>query len=52
MVTAIIIVIIIIERRSRVVSTPASYSGGPEFKSRPGDRLSWQVFCGSPQFLQ
>jgi hypothetical protein len=28
------------ERRGRVVITPASYSGGPGFKSRPGDRLS------------
>jgi hypothetical protein len=24
----------------RVVSIPTSYSGGPGFKSRPGDRLS------------
>jgi hypothetical protein len=29
-----------IERCGRVVSTPASYSGGPGFKSRPRDRLS------------
>jgi hypothetical protein len=28
------------ERRDRVVSTPASYLGGPELKSRPRDRLS------------
>jgi hypothetical protein len=28
------------ERHGRVVSTPASYSGGPGFKSRPGDRLA------------
>jgi hypothetical protein len=27
------------ERLGRAVSTPASYSGGPGFKSRPGDRL-------------
>jgi hypothetical protein len=27
--------------RRRVVNTPASYSGGPGFKRRPGDRLSW-----------
>jgi hypothetical protein len=27
------------ERRDRVVNTPASYSGGPGFKSLPGDRL-------------
>jgi hypothetical protein len=27
-----------------VVSTPASYSGGTELKSRPGDRLSWLRF--------
>jgi hypothetical protein len=26
----------------RVVSIPASYSGGPGFKTRPRDRLSWQ----------
>jgi hypothetical protein len=29
------------ERRSRVVSTPASYSVGSGFKSRCGDRLSF-----------
>jgi hypothetical protein len=29
--------LIITERRRRVVNTLASYSGGPEFKSRPGD---------------
>jgi hypothetical protein len=28
------------ERRGQVVHTPASYSGGPGFKSGPGDRLS------------
>jgi hypothetical protein len=28
------------ESRGRLFSTPASYSGGPGFKSRPGDRLS------------
>jgi hypothetical protein len=28
------------ERRDRVVNTPALYSGGHGFKSRPGDRLS------------
>jgi hypothetical protein len=30
----------ITERHGRVVNNPASYSGGPGFKSRPGDRLS------------
>jgi hypothetical protein len=40
------------EHCSRAVNTPASYSGGPGFKSRPGDRLSWlEVFRGFPQFL-
>jgi hypothetical protein len=29
------------KRRLRVVNIPASYSGGPGFKSRPRDRLSW-----------
>jgi hypothetical protein len=29
------------ERHGRMVRIPASYSGGPGFKSRPGDRLSW-----------
>jgi hypothetical protein len=24
-----------------VVNTPASYSGGPRFKCRSGDRLPW-----------
>jgi hypothetical protein len=28
------------ERRGGKFNTPASYSGGPGFKSRPGDRLS------------
>jgi len=27
---------------SRVISTPASYSGSPEFDSGPEDQLSWQ----------
>jgi hypothetical protein len=27
-------------RRGSVVNTPASYSGGPEFKFRSGDRLT------------
>jgi hypothetical protein len=27
------------DRRGRVVNTPAWYSGGPGFKSLPGDRL-------------
>jgi hypothetical protein len=30
----------ITEPRGRVINTPASYSGGPGFKSRPGDRLT------------
>jgi hypothetical protein len=40
------------ERRGRVVNTPASYSGGTGFKSRPRDRLSWVRFCGFSQSLQ
>jgi hypothetical protein len=28
------------DRHGRVINTPASYSGGPGFKSQPGDRLS------------
>jgi hypothetical protein len=32
-----------VERLGQAVNTPASYSSGPRFKSRPGDRLSWQV---------
>jgi hypothetical protein len=40
------------ERRGRVVNTPASYWGGHEFKYRPEDQLSWQVFRGFPQALQ
>jgi hypothetical protein len=27
-------------KKEKVVPTPASYSGGPEFKSNLGDRLS------------
>jgi hypothetical protein len=34
------------EHRGRVVNTPASYSGGPEFKSRP------KGFRGFPQSLK
>jgi hypothetical protein len=33
-----------IERRGRVDNISASYFGGPRFKSRPGDRLSWLRF--------
>jgi hypothetical protein len=40
------------ERRGRVVNTPDSYLGGTGFKSLPVDRLSWQRFCGFPQFIQ
>jgi hypothetical protein len=32
---------LVIERRSQVVGTPASYSAGFGFKYRLGDRLSW-----------
>jgi hypothetical protein len=35
-----------------VVHTPASYSGGPRFKSRPGERLSLVIFRGFPQSFQ
>jgi hypothetical protein len=38
----------ITERRERVFDIHASQSRGPRLKSRLGDRLSWQVFCGSP----
>jgi hypothetical protein len=41
------------ERRNRVVSNPALYSGGPWFKSLSGDpAIMTCVFCGFPQFLQ
>jgi hypothetical protein len=36
----IIIIITVAELRDRVTDTPVSYFGGPEFKTRPGDRLS------------
>jgi hypothetical protein len=39
-----VIFILVTESSGRVVNTPASYSGGPRFKSRPGDRLSWLRF--------
>jgi hypothetical protein len=32
------------ECRGQVVNNPALYLGGPEFKSRPRDRLSWLIF--------
>jgi hypothetical protein len=31
----------VIERRGREAKNPASYSGNPGFKSRPGQQLSW-----------
>jgi hypothetical protein len=40
------------ERRGRVANTPASYPGGPGFKSRPGDRLSLLRFRDFSQSLQ
>jgi hypothetical protein len=39
------------ERRGRSVNTHAPHSGGPEFKSQPRVRLSWQGFHGFSQFL-
>jgi hypothetical protein len=39
------------ERRGRLVSTPASYSGGKGFKSRLVDRLLTKVSRGFPQSL-
>jgi hypothetical protein len=39
------------ERRHQVASTPASYSGGPEFKSRLGTGYS-EDFRGFTQSLQ
>lgn len=33
----------VIERLDRMGSTPDFYSGGPGFKSQPGDRLSWPI---------
>jgi hypothetical protein len=38
--------------RCRVVNNSAPYSGGPGFKFRPGDRLSWQNFRAFPESLQ
>jgi hypothetical protein len=32
------------ECRGRVVTTPASYSGGPGLKSQPEDQLYWLTF--------
>jgi hypothetical protein len=44
------------ESRGQMVNIPASYSGGPGFKSRPGDRLSWLryfvVFLSSSKQMQ
>jgi hypothetical protein len=37
------------ECRGWVVGTPASYFGGPVFKSRPGDILLTEVLSGFPQ---
>jgi hypothetical protein len=39
-VVVIISIANVIERRGRVVNSPASYSRGPMLKSRSGDRLS------------
>jgi hypothetical protein len=38
--------------RGRVDNITVSYSGGPPFKSRPGDWLSWQIASDFPQSLQ
>jgi hypothetical protein len=44
---------IITKRCHRVVNSPASYSGGPRFKSRPLQPASLtDDFCGFPQSLQ
>jgi hypothetical protein len=40
------------EHRSQVVNTSVSCSGGPGFKYRPGDRLSWQRCFAVFLFLQ
>jgi hypothetical protein len=42
-----------IERRGRVVNPPASYPGGPEFKSRPRrSAMLIEAFRGFRQSLQ
>jgi hypothetical protein len=39
------------ERCGQVVNSPASYSGGPGFKSRSQQpAIMIEVFCGFPQF--
>jgi hypothetical protein len=40
------------EHHGRVVNTPASYSGGSGFKSRPEAGYPDCDFCGCPQSLQ
>jgi hypothetical protein len=41
------------EHRGRVVNTPASYSGGPEFKSRPQwPAILIKGFRGFPQSIK
>jgi hypothetical protein len=43
----------ITERRSWVVNTPASYSGGHGLKSQSGDQISWlEISRCFPQSLQ
>jgi hypothetical protein len=46
----------VIERRGRVVDTPASNSGGLKFESRPGDRLCrlrfFVVFLSPSRWMQ
>jgi hypothetical protein len=46
------IIILIIEHRGRVGNNTASYYGGPEFKLRPGDWMSYRGggVRGFPQF--
>jgi hypothetical protein len=39
------------EGHGQLVNNPASYSGGPRFKFRPGDWLSWPRFHGFSQSL-
>jgi hypothetical protein len=43
---------LVTERRGRVVSIAASYSGGPGSRSLPGDRLSWFSVYSFPQSFQ
>jgi hypothetical protein len=51
--TYTLLILFILQMIYEYVNTPASYSGGPGFKSQPGDWLTWtEVYHGFTQYPQ